>query len=108
VCNVMFSKTYFCYQRVNLRKRRLEEIKKLHWEYVKKAAKCRIIVHCFPLIAIMMTSLTNYIVGKYQVYFACFRVFFFSLLKDRAVILTVYLKTLNLLSVCRELFCFML
>jgi len=44
----------------------------MHLEYVKKAAKCRPKLHCFPLIAIMMTSFSNYIVDKYQVYFAYF------------------------------------
>lgn len=78
----------------------------MHLEYVKKAAKCRLNLHCFPLIAIMMTSFSNYIVDKYEVYFVTFA--FLWLFKDRAAVHSVCFKKLNILSACRELFCSML
>jgi hypothetical protein len=74
----------------------------MHLEYVKKAAKCKLTLHYFSFIAIMITSFTNYIVSMYQVYFAYFCV------SMTAAILTVCLKTLNLSSDCREIFCCML
>jgi len=78
----------------------------MHLEYVKKAAKFKLNPRCFPLIEIMLTSFSNYIVDKYEVYFVTFA--FLWLFKDRAAVHSVCLKKLSILSACRKLFCFML
>ena len=68
----------------------------MHLEYLNKAAKGRLTLHCFPLVTLIFTSVSFFTFAIRQLF------------EDIAVIRIICLKTLNLLSVCTERFCFML